>query len=128
MGHWSDKYIGLPYIPQTADCAAFAERVAREVFSLVIGLPTNHATGYRSQAKQIKECKADYAVRINSPFDGCPALFEGRAYTNHIGVMCWLAGEWWVLHASQSAGAVVRERLRDMTAIHFKLEGFYKWI
>ncbi|SOE48112.1 hypothetical protein ODI_R1242 [Orrella dioscoreae] len=41
--------------------------------------------------------------------------------------MCWLAGEWWVLHADQSAGSVLRQRLRDVTRLHFQLEGFYAW-
>ena len=126
--HWSDRYVGLPYVPETGDCAALAERVAREVFGQVIGLPVSHASGYREQAKQIKELQADYAVRVDEPFDGGPVLFMGRGRTCHIGVMCWLAGEWWVLHARQDYGEVVRERLRDMTRISFQVEGFYKWL
>lgn len=127
MNHWSDKYIGEPYIEEEGDCAALAERVANEEFGLLIGLPTSHARTYREQAKQILELRDDYAVKIEKPFDGCPALFIGRAQLCHIGVMCWLAHEWWVLHADQTAGYVVRQRLRDVTKVHFKLEGFYQW-
>ena len=127
MTHWSDKYVGEPYVPETGDCAALAERVAYEVFGLTIGLPASHASTYREQAKQILELRDSYATRLDKPVDGCPVLFIGRARVCHIGVMCWLAHEWWVLHADQSAGFVVRQRLRDVTRIHFKLEGFYKW-
>lgn len=128
MTHWSDRYVGEPYIPEVADCAALAERVAREVFGIEVGLPTGHATTYRAQAKQIIELKYSYAEAINEPFDGCPVLFIGRGHLCHAGVMCWLAHEWWVLHADQSCGYVVRQRLRDVTRLHWKLEGYYRWI
>lgn len=127
MAHWSDQYVGQPYIPETGDCAALAERVAREVFGKVVGLPTSHASTYREQAKQIMELRDDYAERIDEPVDGCPALFVGRGRLCHIGVMCWIANEWYVLHSDQSSGFVLRQRLRDVTRIHFKLEGYYAW-
>lgn len=125
--HWSDRFVGEPYIPETADCAALAERVAREVFGKTIGLPAGHAEGYIEQAKQIAEMKDDYAIRVGGPEDGCPVLLTGRAQSCHIGVMCWLANEWWVLHANQGYGMVTRERLRALTRLHFKVEGYYRW-
>lgn len=125
--HWSDKYVGQPYIPETGDCAALAERVQREVFGKQIGLPTSHATTLRDMTAQILELQDSYAEKIDTPFDGCPALFIGRGRLCHIGVMCWLANEWYALHANQSFGFVTREPLRTLTQIHFKLEGFYKW-
>lgn len=126
--HWSDKYIGEPYIPEIADCAVLAVRVAKEVFGKDIALPVAHAATIRAQAKQIDELKDDYAVRIEAPLDGQPVLLIGRGRTCHIGIMCWLAGEWWVLHANQSFQFVTRERLRDVTRIHYKTEGFYQWL
>jgi len=125
--HWSDKYVGEPYVPESGDCAALAERVAHEEFGKTIGLPTSHASTYRDQAKQIMELRDDYAEKLDAPRDGCPALFVGRGQLCHIGVMCWIANEWWVLHADQSAGFVIRQRLRDMTQLHWKLEGCYEW-
>lgn len=126
--HWSDKYVGESYIAETGDCAALAERVARAEFGIEVGLPQSHATTYREQARQIMTLRDDYAVRIDTPVDGCPVLFVGRGHLCHIGVMCWLANEWWVLHADESAGYVIRQRLRDVTRIHFRLEGYYEWI
>ena len=127
MSHWSDSYVGLAYQPETGDCAALAERVAREVFGKVVGLPTSHATTYREQAKQILELQDSYATKIDAPVDGCPALFIGRGRLCHIGVVCLIANEVFILHADQSAGYVIRQRLRDMTRIHWKLEGVYAW-
>lgn len=125
--HWSDKYMNLPYVPDTGDCASLAEKVAREIFGKVVGLPVIHADGYQEQAKQISELKSDYAERIEAPVEGCPVLLQGRGMDCHIGVMCWLANEWWVLHANQDFGAVTRSPLRVLTRIHFKVEGYYQW-
>ncbi|WP_041683493.1 hypothetical protein [Pusillimonas sp. T7-7] len=128
MQRWHEKYVGLPYIPGSGDCAALAERVAREVFGKTIGLPAGHASTYREQAKQILELRDSYARKIDKPVDGCPVLLIGRGRLCHIGVMCWISNEWFVLHANQSFGAVTCERLRDLTRIHWKVENFYEWV
>lgn len=125
--HWSEKYVGDPYVPGIADCAALAAKVAREVLRIACRLPDVHARGLRSQASQIQACKDEVATRSAVAKDGHPALFIGRGRTCHIGVMCWIADEWWVLHADQTAGFVVRQRLRDLTRVHYQLEGFYAW-
>lgn len=126
--HWSDKYVGIPYIPETADCAVLAVRVAKEVFGKDIALPVAHAATIRAQAKQILELQDSYATKIDAPVDGCPALFIGRGRLCHIGVVCLIVNEIWILHADSSAGFVIRQRLRDMTRLHWKLESYYAWI
>lgn len=125
--HWSDKYVGEPYIAGAGDCAALAQRVALDEFGIDAQVPLSHAVGIRDQAKQIMATKDDIAVKIQAAFDGCPAVFVSRGRACHVGVMCWIALDWWVLHADQTCGYVVRQRLRDMTRIHYALEGYYKW-
>lgn len=126
--HWSDKYIGQPYLPEVGDCAAFAERVAREVLGVDPKLPVSHEKSLRAQAKQIADLKDVHAVRSEVPIDGHPVLFVARGRFFHIGVAALISGETWVVHADQSAGAVVCQRLADMTRWAYKLEGHYKWI
>jgi hypothetical protein len=126
--HWSDRYVGEPYLAEVADCAVLAARVAREVFGKEVSLPVSHAATVRAQATQIVDCKDAYARRIRAPEDGSPVLLIGRGVSCHIGVMCWIAGEWWVLHANQSFGFVTRERLRSMTRLHYRVEGYYVWL
>jgi hypothetical protein len=127
--HWSDKYVGLPYIAQSGDCAALAAKVAKEVMGKDCALPTAHSATLREQAKQILDYRDSLAVRAVSPVDGQPALFIGRGRTCHIGVVCLIQSDVWILHADQGAGFVVRERLQKMTQPHrFSLEGFYKWL
>lgn len=126
--HWSDRYVGLPYIAGAGDCAALAAKVARDVLGIDCGLPASHATGLREQSAQVMANKEALAVRIDAPIDAQPALFLARGRLAHIGVVCIIGGEVWVLHADQSAGAVVRERLSRMTEFRYILEGFYKWL
>ena len=126
--HWSDKYVGEPYAPSVGDCAALASKISKIEFGKDIGLPTQHAESTKEQTRQILELKNDYATRIDKPFDGCPVLFITQGGVCHIGVMCWIGREWWVVHADRSAGFVVRQRLRELTRLFFKVEGFYQWI
>jgi hypothetical protein len=125
--HWSDKYIGQPYVLGTGDCATLAAKVNLDRFQKLPDLPQSHAVTLRGQTNQIIDLKDDLAVKIDEPFDGCPVLLIGRGRLCHIGVMCWIANAWWVLHADQSAGFVVRQRLSELTRLHYKVEGFYKW-
>lgn len=125
--HWSVRYLNRPYVAETGDCAAFAELVAREVLGITPALPECHEEAPRAQAAQIARAKADFADRVEEPVEGHPVLLISRGDLLHIGVMCQLAGEWWVLHADKSYGAVICQRLRAMTMIDYKLEGFYRW-
>lgn len=125
--HWSDKYVNQPYVPETGDCAAFAERVAREHLGITVGLPDGHATALRAQAAQIMAHRGDFAAQIDEPAEGHPVLLRSRGDLFHIGVMCHLANEWWVLHADKGFGAVIRQPLRRMLMVDYTLEGFYRW-
>lgn len=125
--HWSDNYVNQPYVSETGDCAAFAERVAREILGIAVGLPDGHATSLRAQAAQIMAHRGEFAERIAEPAEGHPVLLRSRGDLFHIGVMCRLSNEWWVLHADKGFGAVIRQPLRRMLMVDYKLEGFYQW-
>ncbi|WP_368640494.1 hypothetical protein ABRZ04_04565 [Castellaniella ginsengisoli] len=128
MGHWSEKYIGKPYIPGVADCMNLAEQVANEVLGIYPNIPVSHETSLRGQAEQLSRLKADFAVRVDKPIDAQPVLFVARGRFFHCGVVALIGSETWVLHNDQSAGMVVCQRLRDMTRWAYSFEGFYKWL
>ncbi len=125
--HWTEKYIGQPYVPETGDCAAFAERVAREYLGITPGLPSGHEVALRAQAAQIRAHQAQFAEPVIAPIEGHPVLLRSRGDLFHIGVMTFMAHEWWVMHADRAFGAVVRQRLRDMIRVDYKLEGYFRW-
>lgn len=128
MTHWSDEYLGRPYIKGVADCMHLAEEVAIDVLGINPNLPQSHETSLRKQAEQIDRLRADYAIKVSEPIDGHPILFLARNRFYHCGVAAMINGSLWVLHNDQSAGMVVRQRMRDVTLVHFKLEGFYRWL
>ncbi|MCD5326770.1 hypothetical protein ACFFU8_18105 [Chromobacterium piscinae] len=126
--HWSDCYVGRDYEPGTADCAVLACDVAREVLGVDIQLPGARRDGPFGRNAQIQQHQSEFARRIDAPVDAQPVLLIARGRAQHIGVMCQLAGEWWVLHADEAAGFVLRQRLRDIARHGYTVEGFYEWL
>ncbi|WP_047243157.1 hypothetical protein [Chromobacterium subtsugae] len=126
--HWSDRYVGQDYIADTADCAVLACAVAREVLGRNIQLPGERRPGPFGRNAQIRQYQDAFARRVDAPLDAQPVLLLARGRAQHIGVMCHLAGEWWVLHADEAAGFVLRQRLRDLPRQGYTVEGFYEWL
>ena len=52
--HWSDKYLGRPYLRGEFDCADLVVEVARAEFGRAVALP-RHAEGVRARDRQIEE-------------------------------------------------------------------------
>lgn len=125
--HWSDRYVGQPYVPDEKDCGYYAELVQREVFGHELRLPSERAYGLRGKSKQIESLKLDYGVPTHTPQDGDGVLMIGRGKLSHVGVYCLIEGVAWVLHAARNAGQVVRHRLRELPLQGLNVEGFYRW-
>ncbi|BBH12924.1 hypothetical protein [Chromobacterium haemolyticum] len=123
--HWSDPYVGMEYAADGLNCAALAERVAGEVLGLAVILPDKHQRTPFGRNAQIAACKEKFAQQVTAPVDGHPVLLLARGRLQHIGVMCWITGEWWVLHADEGFGEVVLQRLRSLSG--YEVEGFYQW-
>lgn len=126
-GHWSDRFVGLPYIENTADCASLAVLVQKEVFGKEIILP-NRECGLRGMSSQIANLQADYAEKTDSPVDGDAVLMYCRGRLFHVGVYTQINGVDWVLHSLKNAGMVCRHRIRDLEKYNLAFEGFYRWI
>jgi len=124
--HWSQHYIGNPY-DEANDCAAFAERVQREVFDREVHLPSERAEGLRGQTAQIRACVDCHGELTELPADGDAVLLIGRGRLNHIGIYCLINGVPYVLHAMKSAGQVVLHKVRELDRHGLTIEGFYKW-
>ena len=100
--HWSSKYVGLPY--EQADCAELCVKVQKEVFDRDIDLPVDRANGLRGVSRQIDYLKADFAEPIDCPEEGDAVLMVGRGRLNHIGTICFINGQMWILHAMKNTG------------------------
>lgn len=124
MAHWTDAYIGLPYIAGEQDCAAVVARVQREVFGRAVTVPAERADGPFGKSAQIAQGAQDLADPVTEPAEGDAVLMQVRGLW-HVGV--WFhQGEPWVLHALRSSGQVVSHRLRDLAGLGIRVEGFYR--
>lgn len=134
--HWSARYVGRRYEPGVFDCGELARAVQREVFGRQIRLPAARdyelAGGplakFRAMAAQIERGKDDVARRVDVPQEGDGVLLVSRGYRQHIGIHCAIAGERWVLHASDGSGQVQLQRERDLGVRGLSIEGYYRWI
>lgn len=131
--HWSDAYIGRPYVEGEFDCAELARLAQAEVFGRAIAMPSERvylgldgAAKLRAMRDQLAACKDDYGTPTDAPEDGDAALIRSRGRIDHVGIYCLIGGEAWVLHAAPHCG-VVRMRLRQLDLYGYHLEGFYKW-
>ncbi len=127
--HWTEQYIGQPYVRGAADCAALAVQVRREVFGRDVpsAVEQERAASALGRARQMAEGVADYGQRIAAPVDGDVVLMHCCGRPSHVGVYCVIDGEPYVLHAMENAGMVVLHRLRDLPRVLLSVEGFYRW-
>lgn len=124
MAHWTEAYIGLPYIEQVQDCAELLARVQREVFGRNVHVPSVRADTPFGRSIQIAHGRDELADPVSQAQEGDAVLMQimGRW---HVGVWFNL-GEPWVLHALKNAGQVVAHRLRDLPRYGIRVEGFYR--
>jgi len=131
MAHWSDAYMGREYDPDIAHCGTLAQAVARDILGMAVWLPAVPARQPFARNQQIRAHRDAVAERVPAPADGHPVLMLARGRLQHIGVMCDIGGRWYVLHADDGFGEVIRQPLRLRGGVHFVddcvIEGFYKW-
>lgn len=127
--HWSESYIGTPYVHGDADCARLVCKVRREVFGRPVPSDTEaeRAASRLGRAAQMADAAAHYGVKVSNPEEGDAVLMLCCGRPSHIGVYAVVDGEPCVLHAMENAGMVVRHRLRELHRVFLAVEGFYRW-
>lgn len=127
--HWSDNYIGEPYVTGDADCARLIARVRQEIYGLPVpdDVEVDRAASRLGRIGQMSDLVDLYGQRTDDPDEGDVVLMLCRARPSHVGVYCVVDNEPCVLHAMENAGMVVRHRLRDLPKVFLTVEGFYKW-
>lgn len=129
MSHWCETYIGKPYIKGEFDCARLVCDVRKEVFGLPVPAEADpeRADSVYKRFNQMTDGVAEYGCRVDEPVEGDAVLMMCRGRPSHIGVLCILNGEKYVLHAMENAGQVVLHKIRDLPRVNLQLEGFYRW-
>ena len=129
MPHWSEKYIGQPYMPHTADCARLLSRVRKEEFGLPVptDIEVDRAQSRLGRIGQMKDLVQEFGTKTENPQDGDAVLMICRGRPSHIGVYCLIDNEPCVLHAMENADMVVLHRIRELNRVFLTVEGYYAW-
>ncbi len=128
--HWSDAYIGQPYISGERDCGNLAARVRLEVFGDASALQVaelQRAAGQLGKQRQVEQMLSAHGHRTEQPMEGDAVVMQNTAGRWHVGSYCLIDGEAWVLHNMKNAKQVVRHRLRELARVGLSVEGFYQW-
>lgn len=130
MPHWSEAYIGRPYIPGSYDCAALAADVQRDVFGRAVAIPGERPHDPAASAALLAAVQADHACRLDVPREGAIVLMRRGSFSRpwHVGTYFEQGGEGYILHSTRSAGAATVVRVRDLARFGLQIEGFYTWI
>ena len=133
--HWSDKYLGRPYLRGEFDCADLVVEVARAEFGRAVALP-RHAEGVRARDRQIERLTGELGRQLDRAAgeaiqDGDIVLMKaaGRRLSlgHHIGVAAVLPLAACVLHCLAGVG-VARHPLDCLAARQLTLTGIYRWL
>jgi len=120
LKHWSDDYIGLVY--SEFNCAELAREIQATEFDRWLDMPVD--TYQRNRACDLLD---DYGIRTNSPEDGDACVMTHAEKTKwHLGIVCVIAGQTWILHSLARAGSV-RSRPYALERYGLEIEGYYKW-
>ena len=130
MTHWSEKYIGRPWINGEFDCADLVREVVLEIRGIQVDLPADREwRGLEPQA--LIDLGESVAAATATPIDGDCVLMKivgnRRSLGSHVGVFGAVEGSPWVLHANESFGAMFCP-VSHLPRLQFSLVGYYRWI
>lgn len=114
MKHWSEKYLGKPWTPDT-DCYYWFRRIQAEQFGRPMPVvPLDHASGtalVKSAARVIAgEVPAVVGWRpTDAPVEGDAVLMAQRTRPHHIGTVLIADGRLHTLHALEGVGVIVSD-------------------
>lgn len=128
MPHWSERYLGRPWVEGRHECTDLVEIVLAEEFGRRLRFP--RAAGVRERDRLVATRIGEFAAPLDRPpaeGDGVLLRARGRrAVGSHIGVWCEPAGVPSVLHCAEALGAVVHA-LDALPGRGLEVAGLYRW-
>lgn len=104
--HWSERYLGQPWVPGTHDCWAFFRRVQHEVYQVEMAEagPAFDPHSTLSCARALQEGRAAGWLEVATPAEGDAVLMARGSVPTHVGV--WAGNS--VLHCQRGSGVVLQ--------------------
>ena len=130
MGHWTEKWVGRPYVPGEFDCADLVKAVVEEVRGVYIPLPSDREwRGLPPDA--LRDLSREYAAQTMRPQEGDGVLMRivgnRRSLGSHIGVYSEVAGSPWVLHSIEKLG-VLFTPVSHLVRLQLEIQSYYQWL
>ena len=141
--HWTEAWLGRPWIAGEHDCADFVADVLRGQFGRTLAMPVHvapeargsagareRATSVRGWDRQIASLREQYAIPTVAPQDGDGVLMVAKGARRlrryHLGLWAGIGGVAHVLHCQDGAGSILHP-IRDLGLRALELEGIYRW-
>ena len=136
--HWTEAWLGRPWVAGKYDCADFVAEVLRVEFGRALDLPVRAESGsgaptgatVRGWDRQIATLKGDFALPTTAPRDGDGVLMVAKGARRlrryHLGLWAGVGGVAHVLHCQEAAGSILHP-IRDLSLRALELEGIYRW-
>lgn len=126
MTHWSESYVGKPFVEGKYMCAHLIRDVYQNEFRRNIdGIPVI-ACSVRGQSGQLLGNVSKRCVETKSPADGDLVLMR-VARLWHVGLFCQIKGVDYVLHAVRSAKQVILTPIEKLRPVYrTTIESYWK--
>jgi len=125
MAHWTEKYVGKPYIKNEYDCTHLVLQVLQNEFGFTHELPTERVDSPFGLSALIDRYKEELAVKLDKPQEGAVVLLKCRGRINHIGIYTVINRVKYIIHNLKPTGCVCIHKLREMKKYGMEVEGFY---
>ena len=129
MSHWSEKYVGQPYIKGEFICGDLVRLVMKEQCRFDVQAPTNR----HLNESDLIAFADEYADQLElsdvlQDFDAVLMHQLGAKTVNrwHIGVVAMINLLPWVLHNIVGQG-VIFQPSSQLNRVGLEIEGFYRW-
>ena len=129
MAHWTEPWVGKPYVTGEFECSDMTRAVVRELRGIEIPLPSD--SQWRDMAPDaLIEFSEAFAEATDTPQDGDAVLMRVIGHRaclgSHIGVYAEIEGRAWVLHSTQPSGVIFCP-VAHLRMIQLERLGYYRW-
>ena len=127
---WAKNYIGKKWT-QKQDCGYWFRRIQKEQFNreipIIYNKPNKPFLFLRNAMKLIKNKQVYFDWKeTKKPIEGDAVILAVRTVPHHIGVVCYIDNLLYILHATESSGVILSNKL-SLELNHFKIIEFLKY-
>jgi hypothetical protein len=121
---WHEKYLGISY--EQKNCAELVSFVLRNELNLYS--TANYIDGLdHANSKNSFDDYSSIVCEIGVPTDKCAVVLSHGLDQGHIGIVCMINNQPYVLHSMRSRGSSL-QTISALIQVGYKVDGFYKWL